>query len=315
MSSSIFSSKALPLGFLCGLLVVLMFEVAVLYVSPNIASRHQILKQAKLEDSANPANSYELLVLGDSSVFWGVIPNQLSADTGFSTFNLGFHGTDSIFMPYCALRGYLESAAKKPKKIILGFLHAAFTTEGIQDLARYDFDRRCFALFMTEHGPIDAALSFSPTMRHRHFFRMLFVNRRWNWRSTESAEKLISDLRQAHGFYSPYPNQVWDRKRMPLSRKRYPDFSKAAFSMKYFEKILELAKTHNLELSVILPYGPGAKITEYISFLKDLKNVYPNISFIDPAEELRDDSLYFDGWHLNFRGAEELTTVIANALR
>ena len=311
---TIFSFKRYPWVAIGALVAILVTEVVIHANRDRISTTAQILHREKLDFASEPANDPEILILGDSYVFWSAIPEVIERHTGFKTYNAALYGKDSTFMPFCILKNHLTNPARTPKAILIGFIHSTFSQKEIHRKKIYEFDRRCIDSFIREHGIARTALSFVPSVQYTQFFRTLISERTDVGLSALQVTQLRQELQQNKGYYALKNQKEWNRHQEPRALKQYPHFNPEEFSLRYFYGTLELAREAGIKVFYLIPTTPDGPIARYNRFLGGLSHQYPEVEILDYQDILYLDRYYLDGWHLNRPGAYILSEKIGQSI-
>ena len=273
----------------------------------------------------------EVLIFGDSLVKFGLIPRVIRDLSGKTAYNFALH-TGQTSSSYFMLGRTLRAGAK-PSMIVLDLtphmlMHLPeinktlwpelLSTGECLDLAMTMRSADMFASTMLARiltsykerheirANVLAAFKGSSSSR-RHQIPMF----RRNWKVNDGAQ-LMGD--------SPPPAIDLDEWNRSLYSRWWP----GAVNVSYLDRFLSLAASRHIPVCWLLPpIHPGVQAktdatgfdASYSAFVRQFQSRFPGTIVVDARHSGFSPDLFYDGAHLNRRGAIKLSAALAEVLR
>jgi len=274
----------------------------------------------KNEMTLKKDNQYEVIIMGDCHNLSSIIPNIIEKNTGLSTFNLATHAENTIFATYLLLNNYLENSLSKPRYLIVGFTPYLFTQNEntiLNDnlLVFYDFKKGNFTHFTAAFGLSQSVRFLIPSLKHQEWYIGGAIPFKM------STRKKINKFKQDMLINKGRAELKEDN--LPIIRYDQHTGQVTAFYDKYLNKILQLAKDHNVKVLMNIPTMPSQLKTiidakgyteEYSQYLNNLLTHYPNVTVLSPNHLLKANDFYIDEFHLTQKGAIILSNYLSEEL-
>lgn len=336
-----FNSSMFPWGAIFAVCMIVAFEgVNVLMgerletKNPSVAAGEYFFEE-RLDEigrlAASGEEPFDILILGDCFLCWGVMPPIIENETGLSCYNMSAYIFQSSIGTYAILSNYLRHCASPPKYIVLGYTIASFgrTRRQTQNQNWDSLRRGNIALFVREFGlnQLSKALGQAlPSSRHRYFFchivrpGFLRTKRKWDRLRLQFNE----DLAANKGYYAPWSFRVSGSEHWSDARAV---FEVDPFFEKYLKKVLDLAQKNDIRVLFLKATGPAdwysthcllGNLSKLDDYIENLGTGHP-LGVVDFQEELDDCEIYADvhaGWtHLNKNGASEMSVLLAERIK
>ncbi|MFH1878907.1 MAG: hypothetical protein ABH883_08880, partial [Candidatus Omnitrophota bacterium] len=135
-------------------------------------------------------------------------------------------------------------------------------------------------------------------------------------------KEIISKIHDGNGYYLYKGYATYHEK--AKDNWNGSDFKATAFFDKYLRAMLDMARERGVTVIYSIPtrppdwyeldekYGAMEKYREYLS---DLKKEYPNMIIIDPQLSINEEDEYENIWHVNLKGAEVLSGILADRIK
>lgn len=266
------------------------------------------------------ATKAQVLLLGSSRMIHHVDPAVLSRRLSLSVYNAGRDGQDFL---YAAMLVDLRRHSNPPPRVIVLHVDPKSFTKDAGELKRSN----CFSFYLDESDLVRKVIYQRSALEPLKYLSSAYrangkvlptlmaaiVGRRGN---TDGFEPLPGTMAPppAHDAQPVQPRwepiQVWDFKAECFK-------GLAAYCRR---NAIRLVLLHTPEFTSSARFaeaqrGHDAWVTQVKAFLAD----YPDIEFFDISEftqpqTFRDPKLFADPWHLNAKGAEVLSELVATAM-
>ena len=265
-----------------------------------------------------PRNSIDVLYLGSSYVFSGVIPLEIWKNQGYT----GFVRSNPFQSPLLSYYFLAESLHYQTPKIVVVEVSQIYkildvdTNEGILrrgvDPMRFSLTKLRFIYDIVRLSDHQSIMSYLFPMFQYHY--------RWDeltWSDIFGQDQKIIDV------YKGYPQIYLDSKPFTINIKQEssPDnsFEFNSASLRYYEKIINLCQKNGIQLVLIT--FPGIHwYPEQHQSVQDLADEH-DVVYLDFSQEdaikatgLDPEKDFLDGQHLNTYGAQKMSFALGTIL-
>ena len=332
--SCIFNSKLWPGGLFVCLGLIVLFETAVallpefLIFDPPYEQKAMELKAETVEKH----NAYDVLILGDSFAWAGVIPEIIDRKLSVETYNLALNSQQTYLMNYILLKRYIKNCEKKPKLVIMVITASSLTWSDRLSLS----DIKDFILPYIRHkseflNELDLSTRLSvtkylllttvPSIKRQYIFRDNIFKR---VRNKKLYEKHIEEYKRYKGYmFNPaVPKNNGIDVEDIVDRVKY--FQLSQLNTVYLLRILDLLEKNGIQTVLVgqsvraelnqwfEEYGIYEKVEDFIEKISSpFGNVLPYLPMHDVAGN---PALYKDETHLSYEGAALYTQILTQRI-
>lgn len=310
-------------------LINLALAVFIVFHSPKVEKTHikiQFLKDYYIKSR----EKYKTIILGDSTVAFGVNPEKIK-----DSISLALPGA-TMLTTFIELTKY-NNIVDKPKCVVLStayieeyydlYLWNTYIPTG---LYRSDTIANIYELSEGKNiYPSDRYSAFHYFVKSKFYqlayqARLIkFELRKFLGLSTERSdffEQTLTEINKSNGYVEPIP---YNTDSLISNRTLYlfQDFSPVASEDLYFKEILDYTTKKNIKLFYIeMPILPQKDLKVAAFHSRHIERIQSIISPYSNAELIRiptieDPKLYNDISHLNKKGADIYSSLLADALR
>ena len=262
----------------------------------------------RLELVVNGKMNKELIVLGSSRGAGNIMAGQLEEETGLSSYNLSYQGTNIEFHDF--ILSTLLKYNEAPKKIILSIdsPHAFFKEKSLD--FRVD---PLIPLASNNHINNELIKRGENSMLSKVFYLGRVSKSNFNFKQKEQRlNNPIDDFGSMPLLKMSQKNKalVFDNALIDYSLVLESQAKLAAF-----KHIKQLCEEHNIELTCV--FSPSFRIfhQEFLERFKTLLNPENNFFVYNIERDIYTDTNYFyDVPHLNIKGAKLFTTELSTFL-
>jgi hypothetical protein len=326
--------KKLPAACCIALLFIVLCEAAInrfdyYFYKPDYQNLRIAIKNSV---SQKRTCDFDVIALGDCYLTVGYIPSLLKEKTGLSGFNFSTNQKCTVLSAYAMLNNYLGTCANKPQYILLAFIPSSIelTKESIIEamplysLSFYDIRRGCRQILIREFGLEVGLRLLLPSLNYQERIKDFLSQRSlYSKRTIEQVDSFIESVNTENGYF---PYRVDDRYNgwETENQENQKPFVASSLFLRYFTKMLDLARMHGIKVVYILPalppdilalYKKSERIEKNLIFLENLQKDYPNLLIADPQHLITEREMFVDKIHLNGKGARILTTFIADRIK
>jgi hypothetical protein len=235
----------------------------------------------------------EILIMGDSEVKHGVISNQITDSLGVSCYNLGLDG-NNIYYQYAVLGEILERYT--PRVIIISKSIASEGESAVTSL---------FPFYKKYNKAKETILEISPSEKYKllsnaYAYNSLIIKIIQGLTSTESGT----------GGYKPLYSGEHNLKFSGDNEHKEFSITTSQRTLKYFEDFIITARSSGCKVVVInTPKYWFNSLHDQPSVLNEIIS-RSQVVYLDYENDLafvNQQDLFYDGEHLNHKGAEVLT--------
>jgi hypothetical protein len=263
----------------------------------------------RLELVINGKINKEIVIFGSSRGARNIIASEIEKETGYSTYNLSFPGSDIEFHEF-AVRSLLKFN-KKPKVILLSIDYPmAFLPDSILNF-RLD---RLYPLVKYNYINDELVARGEKNLIMSNLLALSRMNKsNFNLRQKKFMPKdtVYSDGSMPIRFQKPDEN--WDK---PKMFKKYNSANELKIKLEAFQKIIALCQENDIRLILI-----SAPLFDPMdSAFKDRLRVLTSnkLELLESNSQnpiYKDKNYYYDRTHLNTKGATIFSNEIAQYLK
>jgi hypothetical protein len=322
-----------PVGFLGMLAIVAIVESTLSRHPLHFSDTASLSWQLAAEAVPREAKRSEVVVLGDSLVKIGVIPEVVHAVSGRSTYNFAMAQAPAP-ATYFMLRRLIE-AGGRPSSLVVDFKPSVLAGGPRFSLRHWQSTldlRESFELARESSSPrmlVEIELgrvlpSYRDRLEIREAVRSSLLGETAPTYSTNRlALRNWSINRGAHlnSSRSPFPGDVGPE----VHKKLLSDGGKChRINAIYVDKLLTLAEAHQIPVVwLIPPLPPQLQVhrersgvdAAYVAFARSIQAKHPGLTVVDGRHSGYDDSTFADHTHLNGRGSIAMSRDLAEILR
>ncbi|WP_339847437.1 hypothetical protein [uncultured Dokdonia sp.] len=258
----------------------------------------------KLEKILEGGMDRELLVLGSSRGIGNLIGEQLENETGLTTYNLSFRGSDITFQEFI-FKTYLQYN-KAPKKLLLVIdnpsLLALKSTLGF----RYD---RLYPLAqndvinneLIELGKHSIASKYVYTLRlQSRQLKFKKIKTSNNWEIDDYGSQVVYGRSPHFEILSSNTNGDYNQEEMPEK-------------IEALANIRKLGDTYGITIYYIFPPNLSGFNTGFLNRFNKIVPVMKNVFIYDMTKDVyRNEDYFYDESHLNHKGARLFTKDVSD---
>lgn len=260
----------------------------------------------KLEKIISGDMNQELLILGSSRGIGNLIGEQLEQETGRTTYNLSYRGSDITFQAYI-LTTYLKHN-RAPKDLILVIDNPSLLAKRSTLGFRYD---RLYPL--AHHNSINNKLidlgkhSIASTI----FYTLRLHSKQLKFNEVKTSNDWAIDDYGSQIVYGRSPHFEENRKQVHTTYNEKESTDK----IEALTSIQNICKERGVRIHYIFPPNLGIFNTGFLERFKKTISADEQIVIYDRQKPTYTDEAYFyDVSHLNAKGARVFTTEISNYL-
>lgn len=258
-------------------------------------------------------NSVEVCVLGSSQIIYGVSGMQLYEEHGISSYSFG-----SAVQPMAISYAWLQECMKKQdlKLVVLDVSSLYQDTKASQW-------RKALDTMPLSAGKLEAVGVYSEVVEEADpavSFLLPLIKYHTRWSGLKEKDFATDPDEQPvyRGYYMEKRSNPVDLSEMTYDNDAYDDTVQMLdYQKKYLDKIADYCREQGLELLLIKTPKNNWNITKHtqVQAYADEKGLpYIDFSSLAMVEELDLDmnTDFFDGEHMNLRGAQKLTAWLGN---
>jgi hypothetical protein len=336
-SSSTFSFRRVPRGFLLLLILILAFEVCVLllpdYVlsTPPYSTAFMRWKGSVVDDK----NEFDLLLLGDCMGWAGFRPVVFEELSGLNVFNMAVDVEQTYLMTYVLLSRYLKNCRTPPKLVLFQVSAHSLLAQELS-MNRKRLRSAVLPYFRVDSDFLDEllpsvqrdyahyrVLTIVPSLKKQFFF---YNRPPWYVTAWSSSRAKYDHFMDYHLSEKGFFNEDLDPLKKPVSLvtsipKEMQSFRVCEGNLKYFHKIMDLLENHNT--AVVVCSSPIREDEAVLWDACDLENrlnelikvnihMHKNVlGYWNMWRSVTNIECYADHFHLNLSGANLYTEQLA----
>ena len=284
-------------------------------------------------------NKPEIVLLGDSVLYFGVDQQSLTRNLGMETYSMGIPGAASAVW-YLALKNMILKSAHTPKYVVILFRDSVLTLPWFRTTGRY------FELlddFARPREPLVTELAFINHMSAVEKIAEQYIplySARWELRTRldgrirygtvsallscpqPCADDALNSIFGKQGVDVVALNRAVEDSQQSLYTSAALNFENQ-IDKSFLPAMIHLAQENNVTLLFIrtktLTYPEYASeppaLRAYVKALKNYLSQQNNVSFLDFAHDERIEKSYFsDSLHFNAKGETAFTQILADEL-
>lgn len=261
----------------------------------------------RLEQLINGTINKDLIVLGSSRGAGNILAEQLEQDTGLSSYNLSYQGTDIIFHEFI-----LESLIKynkAPKYVLLNidspttFLESnsiIFRTDVLLPYTKYNYINSKL-VEVAANNPL-SSIFFTLRLNRNHFKYSSKVAREENPLDAFGSMPLLKNKK--HGLVYSDKNQSYDKNKEQASK------------LSALKNIQDICNKNNIKLTYVISPSFRACSTNFYKRLAKLSKSENHIFVYDSLNPVyKNEAYFYDAAHLMKNGAQIFTSEISEFIK
>ncbi len=309
-----------------GVAFLLIFMLIFLCIQEVMRYKFNERLEDRYQDYMNEKeNSVDVVFLGSSSTYSGIVPTVMWKDSGITAYNLSIV-TGASFIDYYQLRFLLQVQTQKPKLVVFDFTRIGTNAKASSSAKQENSHRKiieAMPFWKLRYEMIFQLKKDNPGQNlFTYLFPLLRYHSRWNDVSKEDFQPSEHDAYSKGGIFRNVISEKPADCHPELFEADIKPKEVVDYSYGYYKKIVDLCKENGIEVAVAS--YPKENSENWISIFKALQNFcdeneisYYNLSTPENWAALGIDGAtdFFDSGHLNARGAVKTSRAFAKQLQ
>lgn len=296
--------------------IVIFFLLSPIFIPKTVNEQLGYYRAILQGFYAEPKDSLDVVIMGDSSVYKGISPIKMWENWGFASYNFA-SPSQRMWDNYYCLQEVLKY--QKPKVVVLNVDQAFNETPMMESRMRHLYDNLPNSI-----NKVTAILDLAQENKIEDIATLIFPIFRFHTRWNELTD---DDFQLAHtNFY--YSFKGYQMTKGVKAFKGNKDYMKkenkknkiGPKAQKYLEKIRETCRENNIQLLLIETPAPQTwNKTKHLEIQKwAVKNSVPFFDMNLEKEGLDmnwEEDTQDKGYHMNVKGAEKISACLGNYLK